>query len=146
MGTLLAGSLSAAGVAQASPRQLSTSKNPPSGVSWWYAPNPGPGSIVAVRRVGAKVQFVDNWVPCFTGKRVRRYVYNGGGLNQNDYYSRQMMKLWVSSGKLHAKRAFVGYEELPDVATLKYRSISVAKAKSLLKGLGLSVGMYFGDC
>jgi len=92
------------------------------------------------------VQFVDNWAPCFTGQRVRRYVYNGGGLNQNDFYSRQMMKLWVTSGTLHAKRAFVGYEKLPDVVSLKYRSVSVPKAKRLLKGLGLSVGMYFDSC
>ena len=145
-GVLLAGSLSVPGVAQASPKQLAASKNPPSGVTWWFARNPGPGSIVAVRRSGTKVQFADNWATCFTGQRVRRYVYKGGGLNQNAYYSRQMLKLRVSSGKLQAKRAFVGYEKLPNVVTLKYRSISTAKAKRMLKDLGLSVGMYFDDC
>jgi hypothetical protein len=145
-GVLLVCTVSVPGVAQAASSQPAAGKNPPSGVTWWFARDPGPGSIVALWRSGSKVQFVDNWAPCFTGQRVRRLVYRGGGLNQNAYYSRQMMKLWVSSGRLHAKRAFVGYEKLPDVALLKYRPIPEAKARSLLKGLGLSVGMYFDDC
>ncbi len=144
--TLACGALMVVHPAAATPSAQITSSNPPPATSWWYAKNPGPGSIVAVRRQGKKIQFVDNWAPCFTGQRIRPYVYTGGGLNQNAYYSRQRMKIWVDGSTLHAKRAFVGSERLPDVQVLKYKSISAAKAKRLLVPVGVPPNKYFGDC
>lgn len=120
--------------------------NPPASTTWWYAKGPGPGAIVGVRRHGPKIQFVDNWAPCFTGQRIRPYVYKGGGLNQNAYYSRQKMKIWVEGTTLHTKRAFVGFERLPDVPVMTYRSISAAKAKRLLVPVGVPPSKYFADC
>ena len=131
----------------AAPSAQIASSNPPPGTSWWYAKIPaGPGSIVGVRRQGKQIQFVDNWVPCFTGQRIRAYVYNGGGLNQNAYYSRQKMKIWVDGNTLHAKRAFVGSERLPDAQPLTYKRISAAKAKRLLVPVGVPPSKYFFDC
>jgi len=120
--------------------------NPPAATSWWYAKGPGPGAIVAVRRRGQTIQFVDNWAPCFTGQRIRQYVYKGGGLNQNAYYSRQTMKIWVDGTTLHAKHAFSGSERLPDAPVMTYRSISPAKAKRLLVPVGVPPSKYFADC
>lgn len=120
--------------------------NPPPATSWWFANSPGPGSIVGVRRHGKKIQFVDNWAPCFTGLRVRPYVYKGGGLNQNAYYSKQKMKIWVEQGKLNAKHAFIGDERLPEAQVLRYKRITAAKAKRLLVPVGVPPSKYFADC
>ena len=132
--------------ALAAPRMPMTPSNPPAATSWWYAKNPGPGSIVGVRRQGKKIQFVDNWAPCFTGYRVRPYVYKGGGLNQNAYYSKQMMKVWVDRGRLNAKRAFIGYERLPDTQVSRYKRITAAKAKRLLVPVGVPPSSYYAYC
>lgn len=101
---------------------------------------------MAVRRQGKQIQFVDNWSPCFTGQRIRAYVYTGGGLNQNAYYSRQKMKIWVDGNTLHTKRALVGSERLPEAQPLTYKRISAAKAKRLLVPVGVPASKYFGDC
>ncbi len=42
--------------------------NPPPATTWWYSNYPSPFSIVGVRRQGNGIQFVDNWMPCFTGQ------------------------------------------------------------------------------
>ena len=73
-------------------------------------------------------------------------MYKGGGLNQNAYYSRQTMKIWVDGTTLHAKHAYAGSERLPDVTVMTYRSISPAKAKQLLVPVGVPPSKYFADC
>lgn len=124
---------------RAVPNAVMAVQDPPARLSWWHANSPGPGTLVAVRRNGTKIRFVDNWAPCFTGKRIRPYVYKGGGMNQNAQYSRQTMKIWVDGGTLHAKRAFLGYARLPQAETITYKRISAAKAKRLIKPIGVSV-------
>lgn len=121
--------------------------NPPPATTWWYSNYPSPFSIVGVRRQGNGIQFVDNWMPCFTGHRVRPYVYKGGGLNQNAAYAKQMMKVWVDKGRLHAKRALIDYERLPDVKqVVKYKRITAAEAERLLVPVGVPPSKYFDDC
>lgn len=107
---------------------------PPSGTTWWYRPKPyGPGTIVGVRRKGDRIQFVDNWSPCFTGVRVRGNVYRGGGKNQNSFYSAQEMKIWISGGKLRFKRAFIPEERIWKQRTWSIpRRITVAEVRRLL--------------
>lgn len=144
---LVSGALIVAGQpAAAAPSAPLTPSDPPAATSWWYAKSPGPGSIVGVRRQGTRIQFVDNWAPCFTGHRVRPYVYRGGGLNQNSFYSKQKMKIWVDQGRLYEKRAYVGDERLPDVRKFSYKRITAAKAKRLLVPVGVPPSRYSADC
>lgn len=116
----------------------------PAGTSWWFNSKPqGAGTIIGVRRTGGRIQFADNWAPCFSGTRIRGNVYRGGGENQNGYYSRQEMMIRRSGDRLLYKTAFIPDEKLWRKRAWSAKRISTGEARRKLQDKGISPSMFW---